>query len=100
MVSDLRVSQACQLFDTSYQLYQHIKTNETIIRTVGSSLPDVLHTRSNCHANDIFLLDEGGGAQRTQALLRASTSAGGEMVRLKSGINSRLSTGSLTMPRN
>ena len=44
MVSDLRVSQACQLIDTSYQLYQHIKTNETIIRTVGSSLPDVPHT--------------------------------------------------------
>ena len=42
-VTDLRVSQASQLLGASYQLYRHMKTNETIIRTVGYSLPEVLH---------------------------------------------------------
>ena len=42
-VSDLRVTQASELLGASYQLYRNMKTNETIIRTVGYSLPDVLH---------------------------------------------------------
>ena len=44
MVSDLRVTQASELLGASYQLYRNMNTNETIIRTVGYSLPDVLHT--------------------------------------------------------
>ena len=43
-VTDVRLSQANQLLGASYQLYRNIKTNETIIRTVGYSLPTVLHT--------------------------------------------------------
>ena len=42
-VSDLRVTQASQLLGASYQLYRNMNTNETIIRTVGYSLPEVLH---------------------------------------------------------
>ena len=43
MVSDLRVTQASQLLGASYQLYRNMKTNDSIIRTVGYSLPEVLH---------------------------------------------------------
>ncbi|KAI9450434.1 subtilisin-like protein [Lactarius psammicola] len=42
-VTDVLVSQANQLLGASYQLYQHTKTNDTIIRTVGYALPAVLH---------------------------------------------------------
>ena len=42
-ISDLRVTQASELLGASYQLYRNMKTNETIIRTVGYSLPEVLH---------------------------------------------------------
>ena len=38
------VSQANQLLGASYQLYRNLKTNETIIRTVGYALPAMLHT--------------------------------------------------------
>ena len=42
-MSDLRVTQASELLGASYQLYRNMKTNETIIRTIAYSLPDVLH---------------------------------------------------------
>ncbi|KAH8983953.1 subtilisin-like protein [Lactarius hatsudake] len=42
-VTGVIVSQANDLLGASYQLYTHTKTNETIIRTVGYSLPVVLH---------------------------------------------------------
>ena len=42
-VSNLHVTQASQLLGASYQLYRNMKTNETRIRTVGYSLPEVLH---------------------------------------------------------
>ncbi|KAH8983891.1 peptidase S8/S53 domain-containing protein [Lactarius hatsudake] len=37
------VSQANTLLSASYQLYRHVKSNETIIRTVGYALPAALH---------------------------------------------------------
>jgi tripeptidyl-peptidase-1 len=43
-VTDVLVSQASQLLGASYQLYRNVKTNDTIIRTVGYALPAVLHT--------------------------------------------------------
>ncbi|KAI9450437.1 subtilisin-like protein [Lactarius psammicola] len=43
-VTDVPVSQANQLLGASYRLYRHAKTNNTIIRTVGYTLPSVLHT--------------------------------------------------------
>ncbi|KAH8983975.1 peptidase S8/S53 domain-containing protein [Lactarius hatsudake] len=42
-VTGASVSQANDLLGASYQLYTHTKTNETIIRTLGYSLPVVLH---------------------------------------------------------
>ncbi|KAH9044099.1 subtilisin-like protein [Lactarius deliciosus] len=41
-VTGVSVSQANDLLGASYQLYTHTKTNETIIRTLGYSLPVVL----------------------------------------------------------
>ncbi|KAH9054785.1 Pro-kumamolisin, activation domain-containing protein [Lactarius vividus] len=42
-VSNLLVSQANEMLCASYQLYRHAKVNDTIIRTVSYSLPEVLH---------------------------------------------------------
>ncbi|KAI9439517.1 subtilisin-like protein [Lactarius indigo] len=42
-VTGVSVSQANDLLSASYQLYAHAKTNETIVRTLGYSLPAVLH---------------------------------------------------------
>ncbi|KAH9168988.1 Pro-kumamolisin, activation domain-containing protein [Lactarius sanguifluus] len=42
-VSNVLVSQANQMLGASYQLYRHAKVNDTIIRTVSYSLPEVLH---------------------------------------------------------
>ncbi|KAH9160873.1 Pro-kumamolisin, activation domain-containing protein [Lactarius sanguifluus] len=42
-VTGVSVSQANDLLGASYQLYTHTKTNETIVRTLGYSLPVVLH---------------------------------------------------------
>ncbi|KAH9053815.1 peptidase S8/S53 domain-containing protein [Lactarius vividus] len=41
-VAGVPVSQANELLGASYQLYRHTKTNETIVRTLGYSLPVVL----------------------------------------------------------
>ncbi|KAH8995542.1 subtilisin-like protein [Lactarius hatsudake] len=43
-VSSVLVSQANEMLGASYQLYRHSEVNDTIIRTVSYSLPDVLHT--------------------------------------------------------
>ncbi|KAH8995552.1 subtilisin-like protein [Lactarius hatsudake] len=43
-VSSVLVSQANEMLGASYQLYRHAKVNDTVIRTVSYSLPDVLHT--------------------------------------------------------
>ena len=37
------VSKANEILSASYELYRHTKTNETIIRTLGYALPEVLH---------------------------------------------------------
>ncbi|KAH9159554.1 subtilisin-like protein [Lactarius sanguifluus] len=37
------ISHANSLLGASYQLYRHVETNETIIRTIGYSLPATLH---------------------------------------------------------
>ncbi|KAH9018140.1 peptidase S8/S53 domain-containing protein [Lactarius pseudohatsudake] len=42
-VAGVSVSQANDLLGASYQLYTHTKTNETIVRTLGYSLPAMLH---------------------------------------------------------
>ena len=41
-VTCVPVSQANELLGASYQLYQHVATNETILRTIGYALPAAL----------------------------------------------------------
>ncbi|KAH9021339.1 subtilisin-like protein, partial [Lactarius pseudohatsudake] len=43
MLKDVSVIQANTLLGASYQLYRHTKRGETIVRTVGYSLPMALH---------------------------------------------------------
>ncbi|KAH9164922.1 subtilisin-like protein [Lactarius sanguifluus] len=43
MLKAVSVTQANTLLGASYQLYRHVKSNETIIRTVGYALPAALH---------------------------------------------------------
>ncbi|KAF8269622.1 subtilisin-like protein [Lactarius quietus] len=42
-VINVPVSQANEMLGASYQLYQHVETNDTVIRTISYSLPDSLH---------------------------------------------------------
>ncbi len=42
-LTGVSMSRANDLLGASYQLYRHVKTNETIIRTVGYALPAALH---------------------------------------------------------
>ncbi|KAH9059511.1 subtilisin-like protein [Lactarius vividus] len=43
ILKDVSVTQANTLLGASYQLYRHIERGETIVRTVGYSLPAALH---------------------------------------------------------
>ncbi|KAH8979849.1 subtilisin-like protein [Lactarius akahatsu] len=42
-ISGVSIIQANALLGASYQLYRHVETNETVIRTVGYALPTALH---------------------------------------------------------
>ncbi|KAH9053376.1 subtilisin-like protein [Lactarius vividus] len=42
-VSNVLLSQANEMLGASYQLYRHSRVNDTIVRTVSYSLPEVLH---------------------------------------------------------
>ncbi|KAH9027655.1 subtilisin-like protein [Lactarius hengduanensis] len=42
-LSGVSIMQANALLGASYQLYRHVETNETVIRTVGYALPAALH---------------------------------------------------------
>ncbi|KAH9033857.1 subtilisin-like protein [Lactarius hengduanensis] len=42
-VVGVSVSQANDILRASYQLYQHVETNDAVIRTISYSLPEVLH---------------------------------------------------------
>ncbi|KAH8983147.1 subtilisin-like protein [Lactarius hatsudake] len=42
-VISVSVSQANRILGASYQLYQHVETNDTVLRTISYSLPEVLH---------------------------------------------------------
>ncbi|KAH8982000.1 subtilisin-like protein [Lactarius hatsudake] len=53
-VTGVPVSQANDLLGASYQLYTHTKTNETIVRTLGYSLPVVLHAHVQTIAPTTF----------------------------------------------
>ncbi|KAF8263869.1 subtilisin-like protein [Lactarius quietus] len=42
-VINVSVSQANEILGASYELYQHVETNDTVIRTISYSLPEALH---------------------------------------------------------
>ncbi|KAH9016946.1 subtilisin-like protein [Lactarius pseudohatsudake] len=42
-LSGVSIIQANALLGASYQLYRHVETNETVVRTVGYALPTALH---------------------------------------------------------
>ncbi|KAH8986678.1 subtilisin-like protein [Lactarius akahatsu] len=42
-VAGVSVSQANRILGASYQLYRHVETNDTVLRTISYSLPEVLH---------------------------------------------------------
>ncbi|KAH9013552.1 subtilisin-like protein [Lactarius pseudohatsudake] len=42
-VVGVSVSQANRILGASYQLYRHVETNDTVLRTISYSLPEVLH---------------------------------------------------------
>ncbi|KAH8984530.1 subtilisin-like protein [Lactarius akahatsu] len=42
-LSSVSIIQANALLGASYQLYRHVETNETVVRTVGYALPAALH---------------------------------------------------------
>ena len=44
-LSDISVSRANDLLNATYQLYQHVRTNETVLRTLSYGLPAVLLAR-------------------------------------------------------
>ena len=44
-ITGVSMTQADELLSASYQVYRHVKTNETIVRTIGYSLPASLHAQ-------------------------------------------------------
>ncbi|KAF8267312.1 subtilisin-like protein [Lactarius quietus] len=42
-VINVPLFQANEMLSASYQLYQHVETNDTVIRTISYSLPEALH---------------------------------------------------------
>ncbi|KAF8259707.1 peptidase S8/S53 domain-containing protein [Lactarius quietus] len=42
-VINVSLSQANEMLGASYQLYQHVETNDSVIRTISYSLPEALH---------------------------------------------------------
>ncbi|KAI0048738.1 subtilisin-like protein [Auriscalpium vulgare] len=53
-VSSVPVSQADALLGASYQVYRHAETNDTLLRTVGYSLPAILHDHINTVAPSTY----------------------------------------------
>ena len=92
------VSQANALLGTSYQLYQHAETKDRVLRTVGYSLPEVLHAHVQTVAPTTYF---GSPRTRRQTLRKRSggaaaaleKSASGELVKV---LSSRIDDGLVT----
>ncbi|KAH8983973.1 subtilisin-like protein [Lactarius hatsudake] len=84
-VTEVSVSQANDLLGASYQLYTHTKTNETIVRTLGYSLPVVLHGHVQTVAPTTFFSslltqDQTPRKRSTLAAVRSRKSPSGNPV--------------------
>ncbi|KAH8983959.1 subtilisin-like protein [Lactarius hatsudake] len=94
-VTGVSVSQANDLLGASYQLYMHTKTNETIVRTLGYSLPVVLHGQVQTVAPTTFFstpLTQWPTPRKRSgvAVVRPGKSSSGEPVTMP--LNRRITT--------
>ncbi|KAH9173729.1 peptidase S8/S53 domain-containing protein [Lactarius sanguifluus] len=78
-VTGASVSQANDLLGASYQLYTHTTTNETIIRTLGYSLPVVLHGHVQTVAPTTFFSSPLTQVADTAQTLQRGSSGVGQM---------------------
>ncbi|KAI9445624.1 subtilisin-like protein [Lactarius psammicola] len=65
------VARANDILGASYQLYQHFKTNRTVIRTISYSLPEALHEHINTVAPTTYF-----GSPRTKWTKRGMRPSG------------------------
>ena len=79
-VRDVLVSQANQLLGASYQIYRHSKTNDRIIRTVGYSLPAVLHSHIRTVAPTTYFPSKRGMRQTPRRRSFGATPAPAEVT--------------------
>jgi tripeptidyl-peptidase-1 len=92
-VTGVPVSRADELLGASYQLYRHTSTNDTILRTVGYSLPAALHAHVQTVAPTTYFAPPLTTLQQTprklsreeaSAIANASATFGGEPVTVRS----------------
>ncbi|KAH9159272.1 peptidase S8/S53 domain-containing protein [Lactarius sanguifluus] len=76
-VVGVSVSRANRILGASYQLYQHVETNDTVLRTISYSLPEVLQwAHTNDPPDDLLQFSAHGDNETTDALQRGSQGTG------------------------
>ncbi|KAI9433494.1 subtilisin-like protein [Lactarius indigo] len=80
MVVGVPVSKANVILGASYQLYQHVEVNDTVLRTVSYSLPEVLHEHIKTVVPTTFF-----GSPRTQWMKPRIRPRGTAAARTKAG---------------
>ncbi|KAH8995551.1 subtilisin-like protein [Lactarius hatsudake] len=79
-VNNVLVSRANEMLGASYQLYRHAKVNDTIIRTVSYSLPDVLRTHIQAVAPTTYFASTRTRQQTPRKGLVEAAAASGKPV--------------------
>ncbi|KAH9055296.1 subtilisin-like protein [Lactarius vividus] len=82
-LTGMPISKANNLLGASYKLYRHVETNETIIRTVGYSLPLTLHVHVQTVAPTTCFVSS---RTRWQAPLKHSSRGAQSQTKVESGI--------------
>ncbi|KAH9012241.1 subtilisin-like protein [Lactarius deliciosus] len=76
-VVGVSVSQANRMLGASYQLYQHVETKDTVVRTISYSLPEALHGHIQTdRPDDLLQLFAHGGNETTDAPRHGSRGTG------------------------
>ncbi|KAH9003218.1 subtilisin-like protein [Lactarius hatsudake] len=81
-LTGVSVSKANDLLGASYRLYRHTETNEIIVRTIGYSLPPVLHAHVQTVAPTTFFASS---RMSWQTPRKRSGGAAAKLVRAASG---------------
>ncbi|KAH8990282.1 subtilisin-like protein [Lactarius akahatsu] len=76
-LTGVSVSKANDLLGASYRLYRHTETNETIVRTIGFSLPAVLHAHVQTVAPTTYFASPRMSLQTPR--MRSSGAAAGQV---------------------